>query len=139
MKKLRPIQPSAALRVWYQKQLLAMIHDMDKSYRWWLTARYRARESEIAQDASPTREITAELAALGAYWTKKFTEFAQRIAKRLADRVFRGVNLQLINSAKAGGFLIRPRNSRRSHDVLQAIRNQKDEDERYGQMKLKTG
>ena len=148
MKKLRPVQPSAALANWYQKQLLAMTGDMSRSYKWWVTARFRARRDEIrpprsavgvaapqggdasleaarreaiAQDGSPSRDINKELTALGAYWGKKFGEFAQKTARKFADRAFGDITRQMQNSAKASGFPMWKRltgQSRRSHDVL---------------------
>lgn len=66
-KVLRPVHPNAGIRAEYARRLDALIAAMQASYRFWLTAQYRATPPEIAMDAEPPplRRVTAWQAQVG--------------------------------------------------------------------------
>jgi SPP1 gp7 family putative phage head morphogenesis protein len=85
--QMRPTLPNAGIRVAYQRKLEALIDEMHRSVLYWLRATYRSRESEIAQDASPSRELAAQLRKRAAQWRKRFADDAGPFARSFIAQV----------------------------------------------------
>lgn len=59
-KVLKPVHPNAGIAAAYRVRLDDLVADMQESYRYWLTAAYRANEPAIAQDAGVNpKQVTA--------------------------------------------------------------------------------
>lgn len=50
---IKPIIPNKGIELWYRKQLMKLIDDMQHSAEYWLKAEYKKQLPEIAQDALP--------------------------------------------------------------------------------------
>lgn len=81
---LRPVHPNAGIRAEYRGKLDRLIAEMQRSYVYWLKARYRANEPRIALDATPAKELERELRDLGDQWQKRFYSAAPRMARWFA-------------------------------------------------------
>jgi Phage Mu protein F like protein len=56
---LKPVHPNAGISAEYRQKLDEVVDDMADSYRYWLTAAYRANEPVLAQDAAAAPRVTA--------------------------------------------------------------------------------
>lgn len=50
---IKPIIPNKGIELWYRKQLMKLIDDMQHSVEYWLKTEYKKQLPEIAQDALP--------------------------------------------------------------------------------------
>lgn len=126
LRTLRPIRPSAALGKAYQKRLIALIDDMQRSVVWWIRAAYRRREGQIVGDAGPARSLAQELDEVMRSWQRDFDRAAERLAKWFATAAVKHVHNAAGAAFKAAGLdKIMTVNfrymSRRERDVVQSI------------------
>ena len=84
---LPPIQPNVGIQRAYQKRLDALIKEMGASVAHWLSARYKANPPEIARDASPSKDMIAEMRTLKRRWLKRFDVLSQEMATHFATSV----------------------------------------------------
>lgn len=95
-KTLAPIEPNMQTRVKYERALAKAIANMQASYEYWISAKYRAAldanqdAGRLAMDAKPGASASAngmfgELKRLRAYWDKYFKKFAQRLAEQASQ------------------------------------------------------
>ncbi|CAG4887935.1 phage head morphogenesis protein [Paraburkholderia saeva] len=87
--EMRPVRPSAATRIAYQRKLESLIDEMHRSTVYWLRATYGQRESEIVQDSSPAADLAAQLARRAAQWRKMFAKEAPDLARWFIAKVDR--------------------------------------------------
>lgn len=114
-------RPSAALRIAYQRQLERLIDEMHSSTLYWIRATYRARESEIANDASPARELAEQLARRAAQWRKMFAARAPDLARKFIASVDRHATNATKQAAVAmSGFGVSMKDTLITNNVLQA-------------------
>lgn len=120
--EIRPVRPSAALRIAYQRQLERLVDEMHRSTLYWLRATYRDRESEITMDASPAADLAAQLARRAAQWRKMFSEKAPMLAKSF----MKGIDWHTANSTQKAvasaltGMSVSVKDTLISNTVLQA-------------------
>lgn len=119
-KQLKPIHPSAALQIDYQKKLENLIMRMHKSITYWILASYKRNTPEMAQDASPAKEMERLIKSLGNRWEKEFNELSKEMAIHFAKASKDRVDGALKAMLKKSGFSIAFKTTRKINDVLQA-------------------
>jgi len=112
-KTLAPITPNAQTRLKYARELDKAIVNMQASYEWWISARYRTaleanqEAGRLAMDAAPgesARGLFAELARLRKYWTKYFDGFAKKLAEQATEAWYKDNATQWQGKLKRAGF-----------------------------------
>lgn len=116
-KTLAPITPNAQTRLKYQRALDKAVVNMQASYEWWISARYRAaleanrtagRLADMALDtdtpAASADSLFDELARLRKYWTKYFDRFAKALAKQMTEAWYKDNAAQWQGKLKRAGF-----------------------------------
>lgn len=93
---------------------------MANSVIYWLRATYRANPPEMAQDASPARDLSATMSWLRRLWTRRFTTLSQRLAAYFTQQVSQRSDLALKSSLKRGGMSVEFKMTAAMNDVLQA-------------------
>ena len=94
----RDIRPNAGLKASYEKKLVELAEEMHKSVAYWILAAYKrqlprvdelmARDgvTELAEDASPARDMLAALRRQLGRWMAKYDEKAKTYADWLGRR-----------------------------------------------------
>ncbi|GAN72119.1 head morphogenesis protein [Acetobacter syzygii] len=85
-KTLKPVRPNAGVGAQYERELLDLIDEMERSLRYWLRARYRKVESRITQDASPAASLQMLMNKLTARWRLRFNDLAKYLAPAFVSR-----------------------------------------------------
>lgn len=119
-RELKPILPSAALRDRYSAKITGEVEAMHRSLVYWIKAQWRANGPEIAEDASPARELRKLLRRRGRLWRTKFKELAPRLGAYFADKSRSRVDGELERMLRAHGFTVKFRMTRAMNDVVQA-------------------
>lgn len=121
-KVLRPVHPNAGIAADYRRKLDALIAEMQRSYVYFLTARYRENEDriKIATDANPARELAAELKRLGRRWQKRFDEAAPKLARWFSTAASVRSRRSLMKILKDAGIAVDFTMTRGMRDVLDA-------------------
>lgn len=133
---LRATMPNKGLQLAYQRKLVDMIDEMQRSVVWWIGATYKSRLPEIMQDAalprwrrvirwildaSPSRKLERELKKVMGRWGKHFDD----LAKRLAREQVRRANSVTVSSMRAAlrdaGMTVQMTNTRAVNNVLQSL------------------
>lgn len=117
----RAALPNKGLEMAYRKKLLDMIDKMKRSVIWWVGARYRAREKEIALDASPSREIAKELELVMGGWQVEFNAIGHDLSRWFVGRANGQTTMSMQNALKSAGYTVKMRNTRAVNDVLQSL------------------
>jgi len=119
--EMRPTRPSAALRIAYQRQIERLIDEMHRSTLYWVRATYRAREGEIARDASPAAELAEQLARRAAKWRRMFAERAPDLASKFVERIDKYATTATQQAAvQMTGMAVSVKDTLISNTVLQA-------------------
>lgn len=117
---LAPVYPNAGVTVQYRRALLRILAEMHRSVVFWVKAAYRANPPEMAQDASPAKELQGTLKDLADRWEKRFEEGAKELgafyAQAMADRSDAALKAIL----RKAGFSVKFKMTRTMNDVLQA-------------------
>lgn len=119
-RKLNPLHPSAALQAKFAARLIQELDAMHRSMVRTLVAQYRRDGPEIAEDASPARELRKIMRRKGRLWRTKFNELAPKLGAYFADKSRSQVDKGLQNILRDHGFTVRFRMSRPMNDVVQA-------------------
>lgn len=61
--------------------MLALLQETEASILYWIKAQYRDDPPEMAQDASPAKEMQKRFAAIAKKWQKRWEDGADKIAK----------------------------------------------------------
>lgn len=93
---------------------------MQRSLVYWITAKYRANEPEMAQDASPAVALRETMRKLSGYWQKRFNDAAPELAKYFAENAFKRADGSLQAMLKKAGFTVEFKMTREANDVYQA-------------------
>lgn len=117
---LRPVRPSLGLEAEYRRRLRAMVARMQRSVMHWVEMAYRAREGDIAQDASPAAAISAIIRRLTRYWLKKFSDMAPKLADYFSQSVFTRSEAALKQILRDGGISVPFTMTRSMQNVLTA-------------------
>lgn len=117
-KTLAPITPNVQTRLKYERALDKAVVNMQASYEWWISARYKralaanqaaGRLADIAMDAAggPGEAfdgLFSELARLRAYWSKYFDKFAKTLAEQMTEAWYKDNSNQWQGKLKRAGF-----------------------------------
>lgn len=117
---LKAVRPNAGTQAMYQKRLDALVLAMHKSIRRWVLAAYRRETPEMAQDASPAREMLSMMRKLGRRWQKRFDEAAPELAEYFAQSIQDRADGALKGILKKAGFTVEFKMSAGMNDVFQA-------------------
>jgi uncharacterized protein with gpF-like domain len=120
---LNPVRPSAAIEAAYRRRLDALLDEMHRSLVYWLSARYRANEPEIANlavDDSPAASLRDAFRRLRTRWQRRFDDLANDLARYFAQQTAQRSTEALRQMLKKGGMSVRFRMSRPVNDVIQA-------------------
>jgi uncharacterized protein with gpF-like domain len=119
-KPLKPVHPNAGIAAEYRARLSRLIYEMHCSYVWWLKAQYRETPPEMAQDATPARELERELSLLGKRWQKKIDEAAPKLAEWFAKSNSRRSQASLQKILRDGGLSVEFKMTAPMRDVMHA-------------------
>jgi SPP1 gp7 family putative phage head morphogenesis protein len=119
-KVLRPVWPNAGIAAIYRRKLRSLIASMQASYVYFLKAQYRALPPVMATDASPARELEAELKRLGVQWQRKFNDAAPALAAWFAQVAAKRSDAALRRILKDAGISVEFRMTKAMRDILNA-------------------
>lgn len=102
LKTLRPIKPNKGIELWYRKQLMKLVDDMQNSVTYWIEAEYKKQLSDIemAQDAIPANALYFALRKLFKRWKRNFDKKALKLAKQFVSQTYKYTETALSNSLK---------------------------------------
>lgn len=120
-KLLSPVRPNIGVQEAYRAALDDLIRRMNASLEYWLRASYRANEPEIAQDASPARELNARMTQLAAKWQKTFNDAAPDIAKTFAGASMSHADRAMQAAVRKAGMSVKFKMTATANDALQAV------------------
>jgi len=113
-------RPNVGIRTAYQKRLDTAVEDMTRSVIFWVRANYRANTPELAQDASPARELERAMRLLARRWNRNFDKLAVILAEHFATGVADRSDRALMAALRKYGFTVRFKMTATQNDVLQA-------------------
>lgn len=119
-KALKPVHPNAGIEAEYRARLDRLIKAMHLSYVWWLRAQYRETPPEMAQDATPARELQRELSLLGKRWQAKIDEAAPKLAEWFTKTNSRRSQAALQKILRDGGLSVDFKMTAPMRDVMHA-------------------
>jgi uncharacterized protein with gpF-like domain len=122
-KPLRPIRPNAGIRIAYQRQLDALIDEMQRSMAYWVKAAFRAAPSAVAllaQDDLGSATLQAAIARLRKRWLKNFDKAAKKLAEYFVKSTAKRTDAALRKILKDSGFAIDFKLTAAQRDVLGA-------------------
>lgn len=120
--KLRGVRPNLGVEQSYRAKLDDLVREMQRSYLYWLRARYRDNEDRIAMDDSPTSSLMAELSSLSRQWKRMFAKRASQFAKEFVSSVDRHSTYALKKeAARATGLSVSVKDTLSSNNVMQAL------------------
>lgn len=112
-KTCKAVPANRGLEAKYRKALQRMIAEMHGSVEYWLTAAYRkdpprmAALVEQAQDAaSPAQRIRKILDELARRWTKRFDDYAPKLAEAYLQGMFKASDSAFRQALKEAGWSV---------------------------------
>ena len=111
-KTCKAVPANRGLEAKYRKALQRMIAEMHGSVEYWLTAAYRkdpprmAALVEQAQDASPSAKIKKILDELARRWTKRFEDYAPKLAEAYLQGMFKASDSAFRQALKEAGWSV---------------------------------
>ena len=111
-KTCKAVPANRGLEAKYRKALQRMIAEMHGSVEYWLTAAYRkdpprmAALVEQAQDASPAQRIRKILDELARRWTKRFEDYAPKLAEAYLQGMFKASDSAFRQALKEAGWSV---------------------------------
>ena len=124
-KTLNPVRPNAGLEAIYARKLDALVEEMHRSLVYWLSAAYKAKPPEMAQDAdytgmSPATVMREVMRKLTSRWQTKFDRASGELAKWFAQSVHDRSDKALAATLRKAGISVKFQMSRGMNDILQA-------------------
>lgn len=119
-KVLRPVHPNVGIEVAYRRRLDAMVDEMQRSYRRWLVAQYRATPPRMAMDATPAQELQRKLRGLGKQWLDRFEDAAPKLARWFARSSGRRSQAALQKILKDAGISVQFQMTPNVRDIFEA-------------------
>lgn len=119
-KVTRPVHANVGIKVEYRQKLDRLIDEMQRSYVYWLKARYRANEPRIAMDATPAKVLERELRDLGDQWLRRFNSAAPKLARWFGTRTYMRSDQALKRILKDAGVSVQFQMTPVMRDVFQA-------------------
>ncbi len=121
-KTIKPIRPSAAIRIEYQKKLDKLIKQMADSTQYWVKSFYNKNEpAVIAADASPIKDFMIEFNRVAKRWIVKFSKISLELAKINAEKILKQSDNAFKNKLKEAGFTVKFSMTREQQDAMAAI------------------
>lgn len=127
LKTIRPTRTNAGIEAAYRKALAGLITEMQASVVYWLRAKYRANEPEVAQlaqDAIPASELHGEIRRLRLRWTGKIDDIAMELATKFAKGSKGHAERGFKSSMKQSGMTIEYTESPAILDAYRAVVNE---------------
>jgi SPP1 gp7 family putative phage head morphogenesis protein len=132
--KLAAIRSNAGIERKFQKQLDAMIDEMQNSLVYWLSAAYRAntpdtvneddlRPPKIAKDASSAAILNAIMARLIRRWKKKFNESSKPMADYYAQAAASRTDASLKAALRKAGVTVEFKTTPEIQEIITASVN----------------
>ncbi|VVD90737.1 phage head morphogenesis protein [Pandoraea communis] len=120
--KIRGVQPNLGVEQAYRAKLDNLVRQMQRSYLYWLRARYRENEDAIAMDDSPSSSLMSELASLSRQWKRMFAKRASQYAREFVAGVDKHSTYALKKeAARVTGLSVSVKDTLTSNDVMQAL------------------
>ena len=123
-KTLRPVRPSAANKVQYQKELDGLIREMQDSITYWLRANYRKVQTELAADANPVKLLQRLMDKMTKRWRERFYERADEIADRFVNRTEKHTTQSFQKALKDAGMTIKFKPTEPVKNAMEAAVNE---------------
>jgi uncharacterized protein with gpF-like domain len=119
-KTARAVRPNIGLRLKYQRQMLALIDEMNASILYWLQAQYRDSPPALAMDATPSQKMVSKFRALAKRWQKKFDEAAPKIAEAYVRGNYYATSSAMKSALRDAGISVKFKLDRAMKDALNA-------------------
>ena len=116
---LRSVAANRGIEAKYRKALQRMIAEMHGSVEYWLTAAYRKDPPRMAAlveqaqdaillgaDASPSAKIKKILDELARRWTKRFEDYAPKLAEAYLQGMFKASDSAMRQALKDAGWTV---------------------------------
>lgn len=117
---LKPVRPNVGLEMVYQKRMVGMIDEMNKSILYWLSAAWRANPTALGADASPVDTLRKIMRAMGRRWIKRFDAAAETIATEFATKNREHAERTMKKILKDVGFAVPFKPTPAMRDALQS-------------------
>lgn len=118
---IRSVSANAGVIAWYKRRLRKELKEMHHSVCYWLEAVYKAKESEIVGDASPTTSLLERFREVSRRWLKRWNLLAGWLAKSAIGKAKSTTDVSLKNAFKAAGFTVKFQASRELNTVSRAL------------------
>jgi SPP1 gp7 family putative phage head morphogenesis protein len=122
-KILRPVFPNVGIEMMYRRMLEKQIDEMHASILYWVKAKYKNNEPEIAQDATPASILRIAINKLTSRWQQNFNRGARELAEYFAQSVSQRSDKALMAILKRAGFTVRFKMTPAQRDVFKATVN----------------
>lgn len=119
-KLLRPVFPNAGIERAYRRKMQALVHEMARSYHYWLCACWRKKAPVMAQDASPAIDLEKTLRKLFRYWDRRFRAAAPKLAAYFSLAAHKRSDAVLRKILRDSGISVQFRMTRGMQDILSA-------------------
>jgi SPP1 gp7 family putative phage head morphogenesis protein len=117
---LKAIRPNIGIAAAYRRKLLLLVNEMATSYAHWIRAQYRRQPPEMAQDASPARELGQEIKKLGKRWDRRINDLAPQLARWFAKSAGSRSEAGLKKMLRDAGFTVKFQMTAAMRDVIDA-------------------
>jgi uncharacterized protein with gpF-like domain len=120
---LPPTRPNVGVAVGYQRQLDALIAQMNKSIVYWISAAWRANppHATMAADASPAVDLRNAMKKLSRRWLRNFADAAKDMATGFTDKAAGNADKQLKGTLDRAGFSVPFKATPAMNDAFQAV------------------
>jgi uncharacterized protein with gpF-like domain len=118
---LKPVRPNVGVEIEYQRRLLALVDDMNKSILHWIGAAYVANPPAMAMDATPAEELRKVMRKLARRWIKRFNDAAEKIADAFATQATVQAERTMMKALKDAGFAVPFKQSPAMKDAFDSV------------------
>lgn len=118
---VRAVRPNVGIRFRYQRQMLALIEEMDASILYWLEAQYKKTPPALAMDAKlPSRAMQKKFKEIARQWQKRFDDAAPKIADAYLKGSFKATDSAMRAALKDAGISVQFKMSAAMRDAFNA-------------------
>lgn len=124
--RVAAVGPNLGVKAAYLKRLVSEIDAMHKDVLRAVTKAWAANPPHalLAKDASPASDGRKVVAALRRWWTKRFKDGADTLAKHFTDDTLRHQDVALQSALRKAGFSVKFQATRPMNDAYQAVRHE---------------
>lgn len=114
------------VRFRYQRQMLALIEEMNASILYWLEAQYKKTPPALAMDAKPTpsKAMQKRFKEIARQWQKRFDEAAPKIAQAYLRGSFKATDSAMRRALAEAGISVKFKMSAAMRDAFNASLNE---------------